>query len=114
MVSAAGGAAWASAAGAAPAVSSRASTPARRKVFIVVSSEGAQPQDRLHGRKPHLNVSFKGRAAHANRQPLASLLGPVAQWLEPAAHNGLVAGSSPAGPTSEAFHGGSARSKPSP
>src|SRR5215213_6120875 len=30
----------------------------------------------------------------------ASLLGPVAQWLEPAAHNGLVAGSSPAGPTS--------------
>jgi hypothetical protein len=30
-------------------------------------------------------------------QPAA---GPVAQWLEPAAHNGLVAGSSPAGPTS--------------
>ena len=28
-----------------------------------------------------------------------SLEGPVAQWLEPAAHNGLVAGSSPAGPT---------------
>jgi hypothetical protein len=27
--------------------------------------------------------------------------GPVAQWLEPAAHNGLVAGSSPAGPTKE-------------
>src|SRR3984885_226687 len=27
--------------------------------------------------------------------------GPVAQWLEPAAHNGLVAGSSPAGPTNE-------------
>ncbi len=25
--------------------------------------------------------------------------GPVAQWLEPTAHNGLVAGSSPAGPT---------------
>src|SRR4051794_28836624 len=34
------------------------------------------------------------------RQPV-SLLGPVAQWLEPAAHNGLVAGSSPAWPTSE-------------
>jgi hypothetical protein len=30
--------------------------------------------------------------------PLAGK-GPVAQWLEPAAHNGLVAGSSPAGPT---------------
>src|SRR5690349_8371861 len=27
--------------------------------------------------------------------------GPVAQWLEPAAHNGLVAGSSPAGPTTD-------------
>src|SRR5271166_2491873 len=26
-------------------------------------------------------------------------IGPVAQWLEPAAHNGLVAGSSPARPT---------------
>src|SRR5277367_1144153 len=28
-------------------------------------------------------------------------VGPVAQWLEPAAHNGLVAGSSPARPTSQ-------------
>jgi hypothetical protein len=28
--------------------------------------------------------------------------GPVAQRLEPAAHNGLVAGSSPAGPTKTA------------
>lgn len=28
-------------------------------------------------------------------------LGPVAQWLEPTAHNGLVAGSSPAGPTNQ-------------
>lgn len=35
--------------------------------------------------------SFRGRLA----------AGPVAQWLEPAAHNGLVAGSSPAGPTNE-------------
>src|ERR1700720_4711352 len=34
----------------------------------------------------------------ASKGPLAA--GPVAQWLEPAAHNGLVAGSSPAGPTS--------------
>src|SRR3954454_2769589 len=33
----------------------------------------------------------------ASQRPLAA--GPVAQWLEPAAHNGLVAGSSPAGPT---------------
>jgi hypothetical protein len=28
-------------------------------------------------------------------------LGPVAQWLEPAAHNGLVGGSSPPGPTTQ-------------
>ena len=39
-----------------------------------------------------------------------SSVGPVAQWLEPSAHNRLVAGSSPAGPTillhvcSEAFY----------
>ena len=37
----------------------------------------------------------------AGRDPSGRLAaGPVAQWLEPAAHNGLVAGSSPAGPTS--------------
>ena len=31
-------------------------------------------------------------------------VGPVAQWLEPAAHNRLVAGSSPAGPTNILSH----------
>src|SRR5262245_27178327 len=32
--------------------------------------------------------------------PLESArIGPVAQWLEPTAHNGLVGGSSPPGPT---------------
>ncbi len=30
-----------------------------------------------------------------------SLEGPVAQWLEPAAHNGLVGGSSPSRPTTD-------------
>ena len=30
-------------------------------------------------------------------------VGPVAQWLEPAAHNGLVAGSSPARPTNHSL-----------
>ena len=29
--------------------------------------------------------------------------GPVAQWLEPTAHNGLVGGSSPPGPTMISF-----------
>jgi hypothetical protein len=37
----------------------------------------------------------------AGRSPRPFAAGPVAQWLEPAAHNGLVAGSSPAGPTKE-------------
>src|SRR5207237_7921205 len=40
---------------------------------------------------------WRHRCLSRERQPAA---GPVAQWLEPAAHNGLVAGSSPAGPTS--------------
>src|SRR4051812_27484965 len=35
----------------------------------------------------------------ASERPLAA--GAVAQWLEPAAHNGLVAGSRPAGPTNK-------------
>src|SRR5437763_4570377 len=30
-------------------------------------------------------------------------VGPVAQWLEPTAHNGLVGGSSPPGPTTHSF-----------
>jgi hypothetical protein len=41
----------------------------------------------------------KGQAVPRRRGD-PSQKGPVAQWLEPAAHNGLVAGSSPAGPTS--------------
>ncbi|MGF6250103.1 hypothetical protein ABID82_004777 [Methylobacterium sp. PvP062] len=40
-----------------------------------------------------------GRFGYRFSRRLRSV-GPVAQWLEPAAHNGLVAGSSPAGPTS--------------
>ena len=34
----------------------------------------------------------------------ATLRGPVAQWLEPAAHNGLVPGSSPGRPTNKIRH----------
>src|SRR5271165_4832822 len=40
------------------------------------------------------------RARFALYAAMARPVGPVAQWLEPAAHNGLVAGSSPARPTS--------------
>jgi hypothetical protein len=39
------------------------------------------------------------RARFALYRAPRSPVGPVAQWLEPAAHNGLVAGSSPARPT---------------
>src|SRR5579871_6236741 len=38
-------------------------------------------------------------AAPPCRRSLTRQSGPVAQWLEPAAHNGLVGGSSPPGPT---------------
>src|SRR5215467_10125224 len=31
--------------------------------------------------------------------PASARIGPVAQWLEPTAHNGLVGGSNPPGPT---------------
>jgi hypothetical protein len=44
-------------------------------------------------------VNDAGTVAGHRARPLAA--GPVAQWLEPAAHNGLVAGSSPAGPTND-------------
>ena len=42
-------------------------------------------------------IPFTAKKHQLRRFPCG--LGPVAQWLEPAAHNGLVAGSSPAGPT---------------
>jgi hypothetical protein len=43
------------------------------------------------------------QAAFFALYPSRAHVGPVAQWLEPAAHNGLVAGSSPARPTSHAL-----------
>jgi hypothetical protein len=33
--------------------------------------------------------------------PAPERIGPVAQWLEPTAHNGLVGGSNPPGPTNK-------------
>ena len=50
----------------------------------------------LRDRLAHCKGSSANRAC---RFAASSAAGPVAQWLEPAAHNGLVAGSSPAGPT---------------
>ncbi len=51
-------------------------------------------RDRPVHTRPHCH-----RARFALYPRTARPDGPVAQWLEPAAHNGLVAGSSPARPT---------------
>jgi hypothetical protein len=39
------------------------------------------------------------RLCDATKETNPAAVGPVAQWLEPAAHNRLVGGSSPSGPT---------------
>ena len=56
--------------------------------------------------RPTHGMRTSSRGARDCNQALFALyplrraqVGPVAQWLEPAAHNGLVAGSSPARPT---------------
>ena len=58
---------------------------------------GRKADAALPDRQPHC----KGCPHRCPAAPVARrrAAGPVAQWLEPAAHNGLVAGSSPAGPT---------------
>src|SRR5690606_23374974 len=43
------------------------------------------------------------RWLNADGRPLAVSPGPVVQWSERAAHNGVVAGSNPAGPTTESI-----------
>jgi hypothetical protein len=52
---------------------------------------------RRHCRIAVSPVNGGGTVAGLRKQRLAA--GPVAQWLEPAAHNGLVPGSSPGRPT---------------
>jgi hypothetical protein len=47
---------------------------------------------------PEWQLNAPGRIS-APASDRASFAGPVAQWLEPTAHNGLVGGSSPPGPT---------------
>src|SRR5262249_31555653 len=46
-------------------------------------------------------IAARGEALYGVRVGLAApeRIGPVAQWLEPTAHNGLVGGSNPPGPT---------------
>jgi hypothetical protein len=51
----------------------------------------------LHGLRParHHRIMYGVRVG----LPASERIGPVAQWLEPTAHNGLVGGSNPPGPT---------------
>src|SRR5471030_1885986 len=63
-------------------------------------------------RESNMNAPFEPPAPRDNRLPPLAKRGPVAQWLEPAAHNGLVAGSSPAGPTTQPADGSGLPFKP--
>lgn len=75
----------------------------------VEQGQADNPRETLgnHGarRDFHTRAQLPPRAGHCKgKGPAASRRdGPVAQWLEPTAHNGLVAGSSPAGPTNALF-----------
>ena len=65
--------------------------------------------ERRHCSRPHRRLQRAAVASDAGKElfltpspsgiEAAVWAGPVAQWSEPAAHNRLVAGSSPAGPT---------------
>jgi hypothetical protein len=61
-------------------------------------SAAARPQEK-RGRRNRDANRRPALCAHAGFVYRLRGAGPVAQWLEPTAHNGLVAGSSPAGPT---------------
>ncbi len=68
----------------------------------VPRKQGESPAARLWRRARHCMGRQPAVPRAALLQPAAPALfadGPVAQWLEPAAHNGLVGGSSPPGPT---------------
>ena len=59
------------------------------------SHSNLQAHNSQAGKVPIAGTPDSGLKDAAGENPS----GPVAQWLEPTAHNGLVAGSSPAGPT---------------
>src|ERR1700752_4304763 len=52
--------------------------------------------------RKHVAIATEAVAKVAPRR-ISEDAGPVAQWLEPTAHNGLVGGSSPPGPTTHSF-----------
>jgi hypothetical protein len=65
----------------------------------VLSSAG-RPGPASPSRRPDRGGNCAGPARiDRSERPLCA--GPVAQWLEPTAHNGLVGGSSPPGPTNK-------------
>jgi hypothetical protein len=83
---------------------------------VVRLTESGRLVNRLAANGPHTSAGAIFAGAAANETPAAALIlcasggaatvgaldariGPVAQWSELAAHNRLVAGSSPAGPT---------------
>ena len=85
--------------------------PGHRRPCIGTCNEVEHPPNRLTGR-PYRGISLPPRHGRpACRSPHGTAIaapprsGPVAQWLELAAHNGLVAGSSPAGHTTDPFAG---------
>ncbi len=73
--------------------------PINRKIPIgrIWEPQITSPNERPNERQ---SASCAAKPIRLNRfRSLRLRAGPVAQWLEPAAHNGLVAGSSPARPT---------------
>ena len=74
----------------------------RSAISVLINDSAASTDGRGRNRpvdaRPHCH-----RARFALYPREARPDGPVAQWLEPAAHNGLVAGSSPARPTSQSI-----------
>ena len=84
-------------------IPARPAQPRRRFSFLASGCRACpQPPPRLLRSRASVGISIEQSVAEARRQVQVSdqkRLGPVAQWLEPTAHNGLVVGSSPARPT---------------
>ncbi len=93
---------WAKAEGARARTAAATSGARIRDGMALVSQPNVRPEPYTRNGAIRGWPAFAPRSPHVTptRSQRAARQGPVAQWLEPAAHNGLVAGSSPAGPTS--------------
>src|SRR4051794_37846084 len=67
----------------------------------VRSSAADQHAIALAVRNSFADSRFLRRLVSSGKSHYPATVGPVAQWLEPAAHNRLVGGSSPSGPTNK-------------